>query len=523
MAHWIIKPEEHTYINLDNYDPEAFLFSLTTDYPQYNAVCTFAFVVGPSFFDMFSVDVPNVSEVVTYNLTNFVTSKLKEGETVGFYYLFEDVWNYEINSELNTPFEGEFTVTAYRGEAPPIDPDDPPIDPDDPPIDPDDPPIVNVSSKNLAGNPVFVEYNNNSLPVTLVIMKADNSEIIHLQAIPDSAGKIRWNIADILEAYIDQSPFPDMDTDLQRRSPFIYNLKFEISGQTVLTQTNRIAFGGGIPNGIFRKLAAAGTNIFAAKLQNYTTNCFLTTRSNSEKITMPATEAGYLYMIGDDSEHTLTITAATGESGDLTIPAGIAINAINFASIVIVQPGIYTVAIDGVQVLAVELTEPTGSRERYLLNFRNSYGVYEQLEVTGRAVSEPEYAEENVYSIYDSITDSLRNEKFRREVTEVIKVECGYRSRERLMFVRDMLQSEDVRLLGADGEWINVLVSTESDTVPKLLTEPVSIPLVIKFAEADSRHTPDEQVSPDIPSQTLLTYDDGLFIELDDGALVEVD
>ena len=351
----------------------------------------------------------------------------------------------------------------------------------------------------LVENPVFVEYTAaNTLPVTLVVSKSSGGEIYRSQAFANNTGKISWNIADILKPHIGKTLLDDTEV-LQHIAPFLYNLSLEIDDAVVLIKNYNAVFPGGIPKHQFRKLAAADTDIFAEKLQNYTDNCFLTTRTAGDIMVLPSSEVGFLYCVGDNSTHTLTIINTDGnQTYTINIPAGVLINAISLSYVLCdmeLQKGIFDIKIDGNLCLTIEVTEPAPSNERYILNFRNSWGMYELIEVTGRAISEPEYGEETVYAIYDKITDSLRNEKLRKEATEVIKAECGYRSRERLLFIRDMLQSEDVKLYGADGEWFDVLVSTDGDKIALNMAEPVSIPLTITMCEAEKLYSAEERIS----------------------------
>jgi hypothetical protein len=646
MAKWLKRPEKETIINLANYDPEAFLFSATTDYPQYPAIFSFACCIDETTWEYYvePAEVPIVNGVFSYNVTDFVISKLTAGKTVRFYFLVEDLhhsdispnfdgegffdvtatllsfiekpadvitinlsgfgdlfrtivscdpsktywisfsaswWDYNskiankwttiddsaislkltpndrrhykeseiefIPDEhvllfpflsqyknypivfyflLESDIEGEYLevqshiLTGYNELAPGI------YGPDK--TDPTEPPIAETSIKNLVGNPVVVEYNGSTSPVTLIVTKTDNSEIIRLNAIPNSARKIRWNIADILEPYItNHAPLiNDLTADLFRISPFLYNLKFAINGGIVSTQTNRVAFAGGIPKHLFRKLTEAGTNIFVEKLQKYTSNCFLTTRSAGNKITLPYSEADFIYFIGNNNSHSVVVeNTSNNEKYVISVAAGVVVNALSLSTALLglgVEKGEVAVKIDGNICLTIEIIDSAPSNERYILNFLNSYGVYELVEVTGRAISEPEYAEESIYAIYDPITDSLRNEKLRQETTEVIKVECGYRTRERLLFLRDMLASEDVKMLGADGEWVEVIVSTDGDAIPMLMNEPTSIPLTIKMSDADSRHSSAEQIDSMPQDEYLLATDDGSLVTTNDNYFLSV-
>lgn len=77
----------------------------------------------------------------------------------------------------------------------------------------------------------------------------------------------------------------------------------------------------------------------------------------------------------------------------------------------------------------IVLTPGSISRERYLLEFLNSYGAYERIEVTGTGSIKRESDEdEKPFLSYDEIIDDYVESWDRTSGRETMAVESGYRT-----------------------------------------------------------------------------------------------
>ena len=66
-----------------------------------------------------------------------------------------------------------------------------------------------------------------------------------------------------------------------------------------------------------------------------------------------------------------------------------------------------------------------GMGERYLLEFLNSYGAYERIEVTGIGNIESEIESDSTYQIYDESIDDYIEARERQSARDKLQVESG--------------------------------------------------------------------------------------------------
>jgi hypothetical protein len=92
----------------------------------------------------------------------------------------------------------------------------------------------------------------------------------------------------------------------------------------------------------------------------------------------------------------------------------------------------------------IVITPGTVSRERYLLEFLNSYGAYERIEVTGIGNIESEIESDSTYQIYDESIDDYIEARERQSARDKLLVESGYRNTEELVHLMDMLASDEL-------------------------------------------------------------------------------
>lgn len=370
----------------------------------------------------------------------------------------------------------------------------------------------------LSGNPIFITINTTQ-EATLIVNTPDGNSISLIKN-PEN-GVVKWNIQDIFEPLVPNRPF-DKDEPMifQRRGnnpwsdwekPGVTwigtpNIEILDSNGVTITTYDFVVYAGGIKTNLLRKLALNGKNIFDHKLNNYKKNFFMTTRTVNNYINMPLTEIDFLYYIHSYDRNAPTHPPVMFDIKDFNnnIITSSPINVINYSTIAynismyINTPGIYSISVceDGtvlnfVEVLIIEVIEPIKSHERYILRFKNSYGMYERIEITGNAVSEQDIEEQENYLKHDAVTDSFIEQKTRSTATDIIKAECGYRTQDRLMFIRDMLQSDDVLLLNNENDWIKVFVTAENNIIPLRVTKPGSMAFTIRMAESDKFYSPD--------------------------------
>jgi hypothetical protein len=249
---------------------------------------------------------------------------------------------------------------------------------------------------------------------------------------------------------------------------------------------------GGVSKRTLRRLNDANSNIFTYKLLNSFGNFFQTSRTTSRVIQIRETELLPIQFLYPDN--TLKIvsdgieTMLPGIAGD---PMALNLHALRkklfkendrLLSIFDVYAGEHISC-------RIVITPGTVSRERYLLEFLNSYGIYERIEVTGVGEIEHESVDDSTYMSYDVLIDDYVESRPRVSGRDKMLVDTGARSPEEMVFLIDMLSSDDVRILGLAGRNIKVNVSAENLTMAVRQSSPESLKLTLVFAESESYHT----------------------------------
>jgi hypothetical protein len=150
-----------------------------------------------------------------------------------------------------------------------------------------------------------------------------------------------------------------------------------------------------------------------------------------------------------------------------------------------------------------------------VLEFVNSYGVPERLEVTGRRMYEPEIEKNGIYSRCDAMVDGYVERSERQQLREVITAESGYKTRDEYLFLRDLLQSDRIFLLDGDRRR-EVRVTAENFSHAVRPFEPESASLSIRYVDGETHFTPEPPPDGDpdrifmatfqVPSSRLTMY-----------------
>ena len=250
---------------------------------------------------------------------------------------------------------------------------------------------------------------------------------------------------------------------------------------------------GGVSKRTLRRLADENSNIFTWKLLNSSSNFFKTTRTNSRLITIRETELLPIQFVYPDKP--LSVLAA-GQTIDIAGVAGdaCALNLYRLRKNIFDSHGILTNVFDvyagTTKSCRIVITEGEASRERYLLEFLNSYGSYERIEVTGNGTIKNESSEESIlYNVYDELVDDYIETRDRTSGTDSMEVESGFRNSDDLLHLIDMLSSDDIKILGLDGRNVKVNVTAENLVQAARQKETESIKLTLRFAESERLHT----------------------------------
>lgn len=340
----------------------------------------------------------------------------------------------------------------------------------------------------LTGNPIKLSVNSTSL-ATYVIREGDN--IVYTGS---GEGNFSIFIQDILAAIVQPATLYNESIDvLTKVSGSAKDITITVTNAEGREVTLTLkALIGGVSKRTLRRLNDENSNIFIWKLLNSEGNFFQTTRGNGRIFTIRETELVPIPFIYPDAELKVVASGITttlpGTTGD-----SVALNIYRLRKNLFetnhILSSVFEIYSGEKKACTIVITPGTVSRERYLLQFLNSYGAYERIEVTGIGSIEHKASDEETYFVYDSLVDDYVEARERQSGTDTLKVESGYRYSEELVHLIDMLSSDDIKILGLDGRNIKVIATADNLTSAARATTPESIKLTLRLAESEHHHT----------------------------------
>ena len=340
----------------------------------------------------------------------------------------------------------------------------------------------------LTGNPIKLSVNTTSL-ATYVIKEGNN--IVYTGS---GEGDFSIFIQDILAAIVQPATLYNESVDvLISATGSAKDITITVTntegGEVTLTLKALI---GGVSKRTLRRLNDENSNIFTWKLLNSEGNFFQTTRGTGRLFTIRETELLPIPFIYPDAELKVVAAGITtplpGTTGD---PVALNLYRLrkNLFETSHILASVFDIYSGEIKACTIVITPGTVSRERYLLQFLNSYGAYERIEVTGIGSIEHKAADEETYFVYDELVDDYVEARERQSGTDTLKVDSGYRSPEELVYLIDMLSSDDIKILGLDGRNIKVIATADNLASAARATTPESIKLTLRFAESEHHHT----------------------------------
>lgn len=343
----------------------------------------------------------------------------------------------------------------------------------------------------LSGNPIRLDIVSTS-PVTYT-MTAGEEVIFEGSA---EEGNLAIFIDEILSAIVGPTRFTGQETDiLLETSGNIKECTIKIAnaeGDKKTLQQKVVL--GGISKRAMRHLNQEGSNIFTFKLLNAAGNFFMSTRSETRELVIRETELRPLLFIAPKAE--FTITAAEGLTKvieGLTIGQCYALNLealrrwfFDNENVLLNQ---FVVSTDEGEAVTIVISPATPEKERYYLEFLNSYGCYECIDVSGKPTLDQDTGEEETYGKYDELVNDYVESRERLRTVDTIHVQTGYKTGKDLLFLLDMLSSDDIYLLGYEDREIKVNASADSLAIAKTMGQPQSLPITLKFADSERHFT----------------------------------
>ena len=340
----------------------------------------------------------------------------------------------------------------------------------------------------LAGNPIKLTINSSSV-VSYTIRQADRTIFSG-----SGEGEFSVFLQDIFSGILSPKHLLNESTDiLLADSTSATDIAISVQNTQGETKTLSLkAVIGGISKRLLRRLLDENSNIFTWKLLNSSVNFFKTTRTNGRIITIRETELLPIPFLYPDGA--LKVVAAgieTSLSGTAGQPVALNLYRLRKKLFQTNQKlaSVFDIYSGSTKSCTIVITPGTVSRERYLLEFLNSYGAYERIEVTGIGNIESEIESDSTYQIYDESIDDYIEARERQSARDKLQVESGYRNTEELVHLMDMLASDDIKILGLSGRNIRVNAVADNLTHAIRSTVPESIKMTLHFVDSDVRYT----------------------------------
>ncbi|MBD5401532.1 hypothetical protein HDR58_01850 [bacterium] len=316
-----------------------------------------------------------------------------------------------------------------------------------------------------------------------------------------SAGSV--NVSDVLEAWANPLPEPSGASWLEcvedwsencTRRVFMY-LPRQLPGTQPRERFSTYVIPGRTSSQ--NRELLNGSNLFKARLLNELGNPFLSTRTHKGRIILKETELAPLYFLQDNEiAESITLHSPTG------IPPVWAESGIELLAGWTRHIGVYTIDLQKARreifdrhgLLVSEFTIKKGGRvaaeifieaadpvkSRHQLRFRNSFGVFEVIELTGELTDGVQFVDVNSFKKFRAEFDRFDDNRRRQELESALTVSTGPKRRRELLHLLDALSSDEVWLLGYGLNPVRVIPEVKSVTVPERQEEPQSMELTLR-------------------------------------------
>lgn len=310
------------------------------------------------------------------------------------------------------------------------------------------------------------------------------------------------NLAEFIEAII-----PSIDDPGENNVMISYGLQngsvniVVTDGENTLFSEEINALRGGVSKQNYRRLNLAETDIFEARFLNSACNFFLTTRTNDWRLSIKETELyplvffyplqGTVSIQDIVSENTVSLPAVSNEVDYHGKLCALNLKAIRqyFLDEYDIIAGVFDVLVDGTPGARIAIQEALPQLEQYRLKFRNSFGAFEIIEITGSAQWAPSIEgdeDEGSCQRYMADIDDFSIERQRMAMRQILNISTGYKTNSELRFILDAIASDECYLLDINEDPIKVIATAEDLTLQHHPNSPQSFMLELKPVDDDT-------------------------------------
>lgn len=308
------------------------------------------------------------------------------------------------------------------------------------------------------------------------------------------------DISEIIAANNSYFPEPPADNtdplvvieDAGELASRVVNCSFVYDGIDV--ECSFIAIPGGISRQNYRQFLALGSDVFTKRFLNQSANFFLSTKSPGNVLEMKETELYPLYFMSNvNSDNMRAVAPVDGSDIDIgTLETGIYALDVSALRLAFVNkngvlPSVFDIYRGDSRSCRIVIKKSDVTRDRWILKFRNSLGVFELIELTGELSVTPAYKDnENAcFKVFDSVMSDFVTRRERVERTLSFSVGTGVKNTKEVRFLMDMLGSDEVYLLSMTPLPIRVIPSVEDYVFVCPQNSPEKFTIKLEVAEPD--------------------------------------
>ena len=358
--------------------------------------------------------------------------------------------------------------------------------------------VRSPNSKSLVFNPVKFRIETIDEPILNLELSVGDRNVYTFSHVPFN-NIVEFDIAEILSNYVQSYIIQEADSIVIPVAGFMIQYNLTITGNTVASFSGYALYGG-IGKSLFRKLDSLSLDMFSYRLSNYERQFFFTTRTNGRNIHIRESEIMPLLFIAPNVSISLV-----SDRGRVVVISGLnsgelyALNLIQLRKFIYVTyseiVSFFSILINDLYTCDISFTPGRVNLDKRILLFRNSLGSYEKLELSGLGNQSSEWDPDMDFMKYDPVISDFIYSNERINFRDTIQAQTGFNSFDEFLFIRDMLSSDDVYLI-ENGYNRAVQVSTDEFNIPLRITEPISIPINIKFKDKENASSPEFDLKP---------------------------
>lgn len=314
------------------------------------------------------------------------------------------------------------------------------------------------------------------------------------------------NLADVAEAYVSAWPEPEKSPAVFKKIRSMDELpamSVKVTGaDSIVRKIDLTLLPGGISKRNWRRLCSLDTDMFECRLLDRSANSFLSVRAGSWRIVIRETELAPLCFIIDEEQTVSVRDTFSGCEYSAVLSSGIwALDVSELRLKIAREQNVLSSSFDIYRdngngsmkrACQVVIEEAQCTRDSVLVKFRNSYGVFELIDLTGTIEIEKTSDDtDSETNRYDSLVDAFESIRTRSFWGNTFTVNSGFRKLDDIVLIDDMIASDEVYLMITDEYPIKVVPSVEDYVRPMRSEKPFSMTMKFRVTDAEGNMTPE--------------------------------